>query len=105
MALTAPRTARRAAPELFSVHHDRRAFQPGARVDSRFSIARAQKFAPSRERSSAPAPMDHNDVVSRRARSRAHPSQTPFLSKELHMAKKKAKKKATKKAGTRKKKA
>jgi len=45
------------------------------------------------------------DVVSRRARSRAHPSQTPFLSKELHMAKKKAKKKATKKAGTRKKKA
>lgn len=49
--------------------------------------------------------MDSSDVVSECAFCGAFLLTIPFLSKELHMAKKKAKKKATKKAGSRKKKA
>ncbi len=49
--------------------------------------------------------MDTGDVVSECASCGAFLLTTPFLTKEQHMAKKKAKKKATKKAGARKKKA
>lgn len=70
----------------------------------RVRLAPSKKIG-SRESSLRFAPMDTGDVVSECASCGAFLLTTPFLTKEQHMAKKKAKKKATKKAGARKKKA